>query len=185
MLFEWGASEVQAPDGRGTLGSYAATHDSRSCIAVGYEGTINGGAGCVNPTVPTLCAAPGELEIASLPLPYAALSTEDALAEQYGEPVFGAVWEPSDVATKAPIANATVELADPAQGKVFYLQRGATQFTRLDGARGTGADGLFVAYLRGDPTSLIIKAAGHTPQTLRVATTPDWPSTVIVALPRL
>jgi hypothetical protein len=185
MVFEWGASEVQAPDGRGTVASYAAVHDSRSCIAVGYEGTINGGASCVNPTVPTLCGAPGELEVVSLPLPYIAMSTEDALTAQYGEAVFGAVWEPSDVATKAPIANATVELADPTQGQVFYLQRGATQLTRLDGARGTGADGLFVAYIRGEPASLVIKAAGHTSQVLRVASTADWPSTVLVALPHL
>lgn len=185
MELEWGASEVQAPDGRGTVGSYAAVHDSRSCIAVGYEGTISGGAGCVNPTAPTLCGAAGELEVASLPLPYAAMSTEDALTAQYGEPVFGAVFEPSDAAAKAPVVGATVELADPTQGKVFYLQRGATQLTRIDGTRGTGADGLFVAYLRGDPTSLIIKATGHVAQTVRVASTPDWPSTVIVALAHL
>jgi hypothetical protein len=188
MMLEWGASEVQAPGGLGTVASYAAAYNSRSCIAVGYEGTISGGAGCVNPAAPTLCGAPGapgELEVASLALPYAAMSTEDALTELYGEPVFGAVWEPSDVAVKAPIANATVELVDPTQGKVFYLQRGATQFTRLDSARGTGADGLFVAYVRGDPTNLTVKAAGHATQTLRVASTPDWPSTVLAVLPRL
>jgi hypothetical protein len=32
--------------------------------------------------------------------------------------------------------------------------------------------------------NLVVKAAGHVPQTLQVASTPDYPSTVLAPLPR-
>jgi hypothetical protein len=184
MLLERGASRVLALLGSATVASYAAAASDRTCIAVGSEGTANGGVECVNPTAPTLCADSSKLEVATLPLAYAERSREPSLVAQYGPPVFGAVFEPTDSDTEIPIAGATVELAGPARGKVFYLQRGADRFTRIDGATATGADGLFVAYLHGEPTNLIVKAAGHVAQTLQVASTPDFPSTLLAALPR-
>ena len=185
MILERGASEDFALLGSGTVASYSAAADSRACIAVGYQGTDNGAVECVNPTAPTLCADTGALELATLPLSYTAMSREAALAAQSGEPVFGGVWEPTNTNTEIAIANATVELADPAAGQVFYVQRGATQFTRIDGAQGTNAEGWFVAYIRGESTELIVKAAGHAQKTIRIASTPDLPSTVLVALPKL
>lgn len=185
MMLERGASEAFALLGSGSVTSYSAAADGHACIAVGYQGTVNAGVECVNPAAPTLCADTGELEVASLPLAYTDLSREADLVAQYGSPVFGGVWEPTSSNTEISIANATVELADPTQGKVFYVQRGATQLTRIPGALGTNAEGWFVAYLHGEPTDLIIKAAGHVSQTIRVASTPDWPSTVIVGLPQL
>jgi hypothetical protein len=185
MMLERGASEVLALFGSGTVASYSAAADAHACIAVGYDGSLNGGAQCVNPAAQTLCADTGQLETASLPLSYIDMSREADLIAQYGEPVFGGVWEPTNTDTEIAIANATVELADPTQGKVFYVQRGAAQFTRIDGALGTNAEGWFVAYIHGEPIDLIVKAAGHAQQTIRVAATPDWPSTVIAALPHL
>jgi hypothetical protein len=164
--------------------SYATAASPRTCIAVGYQGTANGGVECVNPSAPLLCGDSGQLEVATLPLTYTDLSREPSLVAQYGPPVFGAVFEPTNSDTEIPIAGATVELADPAQGKVFYLQRGADRFTRIGGATATAADGLFVAYIHGEPTNLVVKAAGHVPQTLQVASTPEFPSTVLAALPR-
>jgi hypothetical protein len=185
MMLERGVSETFALLGSGTVASYSAAADDQACIAVGYQGAVNAGVECVNPAAPTLCADPGQLEIASLPQAYVDMSREADLVARYGEPVFGGVWEPTNTSTEIAIADATVELADPTQGAVFYVQRGATRFTRIDGARGTNAEGWFVAYLRGEPTLLIVKAAGHTPQSLRVGSTPDWPSTVLAALPHL
>jgi hypothetical protein len=167
------------------VASYSATADDQACIAVGYQGTVNSGVECVNPAAPTLCGDTGQLELAVLPQAYVDMSREADLVARYGEPVFGAVWEPTNSSTEIAIPDATVELSDPTQGAVFYVQRGAARFTRIDGAHGTNAEGWFVAYIRGEPTNLIVKAAGHAPHSIQVGTTPDWPSTVLVALPRL
>jgi hypothetical protein len=183
MTLEHGASSVSADSGSGTVASYSAAADSHACIAVGYQGSVNGGVECVNPAAPTLCADSGQLELATLPLAFTALSREAPLAAQYGEPVFGGVWEPTDTPIEMPLAGATVALADPTRGQVIYLQRGVTQLTRIQGAVGTGADGLFAVYLHGGPSDLIVSAPGHATQTLRIASTPEWPSTVVVALP--
>jgi len=182
MELEHGVSAVNALDGTGRVQSYAATASSRSCIAIGDRGVVSGGVSCVNAAAPTLCGDPGELEVAALPLSLTAASRDAALIAQYGEPVFGAVWEPSLIGADHAISGATVELADPSQGTVVYVQRGTGTLDPIASARATGTDGLFIAYLRGEPTSLIVKAPGHVQETLQVASSPDWPSTVLAVL---
>lgn len=168
--------------GAATVDSFAATADSRACVAVGFTGLANAGVSCVNLGAPTLCASTGQVELATLPLAYASASRDPGLVAQYGEPVFGTVWH-APGGTSAPLPGATVELTDPSQGKVFYVEHGANQLTRNDAARATTADAWFVAYIRGEPAGLIVRAAGHVTQTVRVASTPELPATVLVVLP--
>jgi hypothetical protein len=186
MTREIGVSSVDAPDGKGTVASYAGTIDDRSCIAIDYRGTLSGGVACVNPTAPTLCAATGEIEVGSLPLLVTSGSRDAALAARYGEPVYGAVYE-AEAGTSGPrtaLAGATVELSDPAQGTIVYVDFSSEKLTALPGATSTNDDGLFIAYIQGTATNLVVKAPGHTQQTLRVASAPEWPSIVVAALPK-
>jgi hypothetical protein len=189
MMLEVGVSIASAPGGTATVASYAAAASDRSCVAVGYQGSLTGGLACVNPTAPTLCGDPGEIEITALPQASASSSTDAALVKQYGSPVFGAVWEPSSSSSsETALAGATVELADPSQGKIVYGDIGfgvPPTVTPIPNAQSTNASGLFIAYIRGEPTNLIVRAPGHATQTLRVASTPDWPSTLIAVLPPL
>jgi hypothetical protein len=189
MMLERGVSSVSAPAGKGTVQAYAAAVDSRSCIALGYQGTLDGGARCMDHDAWTLCGEGDEDEVASLPRQVIMDSTDPALVRQYGPPVFGAVWELSDSFVKSAIGGATVALQDPAQGKVVYVDTPGiltlTTLTPIENARSTAASGLFVVYLRGEPTNLIVSAPGHVTQTLKIASAPDWPSSTLVAvLPR-
>jgi hypothetical protein len=87
--------------------------------------------------------------------------------------------------TKAPIVGATVDLEDPTQGTVVYVQRGTNKLEPISGARATMGDGLFIAYIKGGPTGMLVKAAGHTPQRINVAASGEMPTTVIAALVKM
>lgn len=186
MTREIGVSSADAPDGKAMIASYAGTIDDRSCVAIGYAGTLSGGVGCVNPTAPTLCAATGEIEVGSLPLPVTSDSRDPGLAGQYGEPVYGAVYEAAagTSGSRTALTGATVELADPTQGKVVYVDFSGETLSPLPNATATNEDGLFIAYVQGTATNLVVKAPGHTQQTYRIASAPEWPSILVAALPK-
>jgi hypothetical protein len=183
--FEFGASAANTVNGVSTIESFAAAENG-TCVAAGFtqEPTIGGG-GCINTGAPTLCAQPGEIELPVVPYVYAGSSRDQQLFLDYGEPVFGAAWEVGTSPTKTPIAGATVELADPSQGKVVYVERADNRFVVRPGATSTNAEGLFMVYLKGAPTTLTVKAPQHRQQTYTVGSSPDFPSVLLAALPRL
>lgn len=163
MVWESGQSAMP-PDaaGKATIESFTGAAAQRSCIAMGYDSGKSLAGSCINPGAPTLCAGPGELELAVIDNFYAFSSIDPTLVQQYGQPVFGAVYKkgPATVATSTAIAGATVELEDPAQGKVVYVQPGANKLLPIGGATATDPAGMFIVYLKGDATGLTVKAGG-------------------------
>jgi len=147
-------------------------------IAMGFESGSKFAGSCINPGAPTLCAAPGEIELPVIDDVYAGNSIETAMVQQYGEPVFGAVWQQT---ARLPAVGATVELEDPSAGKVVYVEPGAGKMSPIAGATSTGPDGMFMVYLKG-PTKLIVRQ-GASEQRLMVASTYLEPPTVLAVLP--
>lgn len=191
-VFEYGADAVNTSDGLGKLQSFRPTDGGPACIALGYTGASSKGLTCVRPAAQArgLCGEVNDVEIVAAPITDNVTSVDPTLLVAYGPPVFGAVWE---AGTRTPIANATVELADPAQGTVVYIDLGIDagvspprlrRMAQIAGAASTTAGGGFIAYVRGTATNLIVKAPDHVTQTLRIASTPDQISTMIVALTR-
>lgn len=184
MIWEDGSSaSTTNPGGKAVIESWAGAVGPKSCIAVGFDGPGLAGS-CVNPLSPALCANPGEVELAVIDPIYAGASIETALVQQYGQPVFGAVYKqsPAATATKVPITGATVELEDPTQGTVVYVAPGVTKLMPLAGATGTDPSGMFIIYLKGDATSVIVKSGG-TQQRYNVASQSNLPPTLLAVLP--
>ena len=136
-----------------------------------------------DPAAPTLCAGPNELEIAAINGVVAFNSIDTALTQKYGQPVFGAVWKASPAATvtKAPIAGATVALEDPTQGKVVYVEPGASKLTATAGTS-TGPSGMFIVYLKGESSTVIVRS-GASQQRYTIASQAALPPTLLAVLP--
>jgi hypothetical protein len=134
--------------------------------------------------LPSLCAAIGEHELPVLAFDYSYQSRDEALVVKYGEPVIGAVWEIGPAATKVPITGATVTLEDPTQGVVVYVDRGPTKFVGRVGATATNADGFFMVYTKGPPTNITVTSPLHNAVRYKVATSADYPATLLAALTR-
>ncbi len=184
MVWDDGESFVAADAaGKGSIASFSAAGTPRSCIAIGFDSPTNWGGTCVNPAAPTLCAGPNELELATMDDLTAFASIDTALVKQYGQPVYGAVFKASPAATltKAVITGATVELEDPTQGKVVYVDPGPSKLVPNAGTS-TSASGMFMIYLKGEPTTVIVKSGGGQ-QRYTVATAPGVPKTLIAVLP--
>ncbi len=190
VLIDWG-TEAAPVNGLAAIDSFSGTAATDTCIALLDAGMSSGGGNCVNPSATQLCAqAAGELDVPAISYAVEEPSVDTNLLKQYGGVVFGGVWEASTAATKVPLAGATVELEDPTQGTVLYVSRGTAKLEPISGARGTGTDGLFIAYIKGPPTGLIVKAANHTPQRYVIAATGDLfgngvPSTLVATLPHM
>jgi hypothetical protein len=163
--------------------SWTGAVGPKSCIAIGFDGPGLAGS-CVNPSAPALCANPGEVELAVIDPIYAGASIETALVQEWGQPIFGAVYKqsPATTTTKVPIAGATVELEDPTQGTVVYVAPGVSKLMPLAGATGTDPSGMFIIYLKGDATSVLVKSGG-TQQRYNVASQGDLPPTLLAVLP--
>ena len=184
MIWEDGSSAASTNvGGKAVIESWAGATGAKSCISIGFDGPGLAGS-CVNPSAPVLCANPGEIELAVIDPIYAGASIETALVQQWGEPIFGAVYKQSPAATvtKAPIAGATVELEDPTQGTVVYVAPGVSKLMPLAGATGTDPSGMFMIYLKGDATSVVIKSGGSQ-QRYNVASQGDLPPTLLAVLP--
>ncbi len=184
MIWEDGSSaSATNAAGKAVVESWAGATGPKSCIAIGFDGPGLAGS-CVNPSAPALCANPGEVELAVIDPTYAGASIETALLQQWGEPVFGAVYKQSPAATvtKVPIAAATVELEDPTQGTVVYVAPGVSKLMPLPGATGTDPSGMFMIYLKGDATTVVVKSGG-TQQRYNVASQGDLPPTLLAVLP--
>jgi hypothetical protein len=184
MIWEDGSSASSTnPAGKATVDSWTGATGPKSCIAIGYDGAGLAGS-CVNPTTAALCASPGEVELAMIDPIYAGASIETALVQQWGQPVFGAVYRQSPAATvtKVPIASAIVELEDPAQGTVVYVAPGASKLMPLAGATGTDPSGMFIVYIKGDATTVLVKSGG-TQQRYTIASQGDLPPTLLAVLP--
>ncbi len=182
--WDYGASWV-VPDaaGKARIDSYASAVTTRSCIAVGFSSDGPFAGSCVNPGTPTLCAGANELELGVIDELVAANSFDPALVQQYGAPVFGAVWRASPAATviKAPVAGATVELEDPTQGKVVYVEPSASKLTATAGTS-TGASGMFIVYLKGAAATVTVRY-GVTQQRYTIASQATLPPTLLAVLP--
>ncbi len=182
--WDYGASWV-VPDvaGKAAIESYASAATTRSCIAIGFgsDGPLAGS--CVNPNAATLCAGPNELELGAINALVAFNSIDTTLVQQYGSPVFGAVWRASPAATvtKAPIAGAIVELEDPTQGKVVYVEPGASKLAATAGTS-TGPSGMFIVYLKGESTTVTVRS-GTTLQRYTIASQAQLPPTLLAVLP--
>ena len=185
MNFEYGTSaSSQWNNGAVSLDVFSQVADARTCVAVGYEQPNFDlvGSRCVEDGLPTLCGPADELELPTIAIEYAGQSIDRDLVAQYGNPVFGAVYEVGTAATKTAIGNATVTLDDPTQGKVVYVDRGATSFTPRAGATGTGTEGWFMVYLKGAPTTITVSEPLHAPVKYKIASHEYGPTTIIAAL---
>ncbi len=184
MTLEGGTSASSIwTNGATTVETFAQAASSKTCVAVGYESLDSGGSRCVEDGQPLVCGAPGEIELPIIPFDYMFQSRDPQLVAQYGEPVLGAAWEASTAATKVPLANATVTLDDPSQGTVVYVDRAATSFVKRTGTS-TGPDGLFLVYIKGPPTTITVSEPLHTPVKYKVASSPDYPATILATLAR-
>jgi len=192
MMFEYGASALDTSDGMGKLQSFRPVDADPACVAIGYSGSASKGGTCIRPPEQAhgLCGVVDEVEVVAVPLDVSVLSIDPTLSMAYGESMFGAVW---DASTRTPITDATVELLDPALGKVVYIDVGIDagvspprlrRMAAVPGATSTAAGGGFLVYVRGTVTTLIVKAPNHVTQTIRIAVAPDEFSTTIVALAR-
>jgi len=184
MMFDYGASFVEVDaTGKGQIESYAGAGTPRSCIAIGFDTNGNYAGSCVYPGVQTLCGGANELELATIDDLTAFASVDTALVRQYGQPVFGAAFKASSASTltKVIAAGATVELEDPTQGKVVYVDPGPSKLVP-NGGTSTSASGMFMIYIKGEPTAVIVKQGG-TQQRYIVASTGYEPSTLLAVLP--
>lgn len=184
MTFESGASASSRwTNGSTSIEVYSAPAYATTCIAAAFNSpTDQGGANCIEDNKPTLCAATGEVELGVVAYDYMNQSRDVELIAQYGQPVLGAVWEISANAMKTPIANATVTLDDPSQGTVVYYDRGPSRFTKA-ASNATTADGFFMVYLKGGPTTITVSSPIHASQKYKIATAEDY-STLVAALTR-
>ena len=187
-LFEYGDSaSSQWTNGTTRIDGYTSALPASTCTAVSYDGgnplVGPGGTRCIDDTTPTLCGQPGEVELGMLPFDFAGQSRDPALAAEYGDPLFGVVYEASTAMMKTSVAGATVTLDDPSQGKVVYVEKGATQFRALP-QTSTNADGFFMVYLKGRPTTITISSPVHRAQKYKVASPLFRPTTLIAALTR-
>lgn len=184
MAFDYGASFVGADAaGKGQIEAYAAPGTPRSCIAIGFDTAGTYAGSCIYAGVPTLCGAPNEVELATMDDLIAFASIDTVLVKQYGLPVYGAVFKasPAATATKAVITGATVELEDPTQGKVVYVDPTSSKLAP-NGGTSTSASGMFMIYLKGEPTAVIVKSGGSQ-QRYIVASTGSEPATLLAVLP--
>lgn len=182
MIWESGQSAMP-PDaqGKAIIESFTGVAAARSCIAMGYDSQTNLAGSCINPGAPTLCAGAGELELPVIENFYAFSSIDPAMVQQFGPPVFGAVYQQSTLAQKSAIAGATVELEDPAQGKVVYVQPAANKLVPITGATATDGSGMFIVYLKGDATGVTVKAGGAQ-QRYTIASHNTAPPTLLAVL---
>jgi hypothetical protein len=194
MTFEFGnsASSQWQPAGMPGAGTtkvavFAQAASASTCVAVGYESlTQNGGARCVEDALPTLCAPAGEIELPIMAMDFSYQSRDLTLVAKYGEPVFGAVWEVGAGATKIPVTGATVTLDDPNAGTVVYVERSITN-TKLQqrvGAASTAGEAFFMVYTKGAPTTITVASPLHAPQKYKIASSADYPATLVAALTR-
>lgn len=188
MTFEFGNSaNSQWVSGTTKVAVFAQAASAQTCVGVGYESLAEDGGGrCVEDGLPTLCAPAGELELPIIAFDFSYQSRDLALVEQYGEPMIGAVWEVGTGTTRVPITGATVTLDDPTQGTVVYVERSVTN-TKLQqrvGAASTAGDAFFMVYTKGTPTTITVSSPLHNPQKYKIATSADYPATLIAALTR-
>jgi hypothetical protein len=188
MTFEFGNSaSSQWMTGTTKVAVFSQAASPKTCVAVGYESlTQNGGGRCVEDALPTLCAPAGEIELPIIAMDFSYQSRDLTLVAQYGEPVIGAVWEIGAAAAKVPITGATVTLDDPSQGIVVYVERSVTN-TKLQqrvGAASTAGEAFFMVYTKGAPTTITVTSPLHTTQKYKIATSADYPATLIAALTR-
>ena len=186
MTFEFGSSaSSQWMAGASRIETFAQAASPSTCVGVGYGSPDEiGGGRCVEEGQASLCAAPGEIELGTISFDYMYQSRDVDLVAQYGEPVLGAAWEKGSVPISS-IAGATVTLEDPTQGVVVYVDKGTTgRFVPRTGATATSADGFFMVYLKGAPTTITVTSPQHTAVRYKVATSADYPSTLIATLAR-
>ncbi len=184
MAWEDGAG-FAPPDaaGKAMIASFGAPGTPRSCIAMGFGSMTSFAGSCVNPAALTLCGGPGEIELPVVDDLIAFASMDPALTQQYGDPVYGAVYKasPATTITKAAVSGATVELEDPTQGTVVYVDPGANKLVPTGGTS-TSASGMFMIYLKGEPATVIVKS-GSTQQKYTVASTVTQYATLLAVVP--
>jgi hypothetical protein len=182
--FEIGTSSSSVwTNGVSVVASFSRATSPTTCVSVGYDNTAISGGRCAETPGPSLCAGPGEIEVPVLPADYLGQSIDPTLYAAYGQPVVGAVFEVGSAASKVPVQGATVQLDAGTQGKVVYVDRSDTRFVARTGAA-TGPEGLFLVYLKGEPTSITVASPLHATQAYRVASAAGFPSTLIATIPR-
>lgn len=180
MYVDYGISAANmGADGTAQVASYNAIMGA-GCIAAGYADTnaARYGLSCVDVAKPTLCGgAPGTVEVGVVPNLYYGYY-DHQLGQQYGAPTFSVAY---DISTKTAITGATVTI-DQGDGQVVYVEPGAGTLTPH--AAPTGASGMFLVYGKG-AVAITVAAPGQVSQHYIVAGTPQEPSTLIAALPKM
>jgi hypothetical protein len=157
-----------------------------SCLTASFGQTSDGklsADGCLRMSPNTVCAQPGEIEVAAVN--YILMSSLYSVAPdpKFGNLVLGAVWGIDATGKKAPLVGATVTV-DPSKGRVVYadLASASSSPTVDTSATAAKASGLFVVYTN-EFVDLQVSAPGYTPETVRVAPVGGFSdATVLVAL---
>jgi hypothetical protein len=182
MFLDYGTSAAM-PDASGLaqVSSYSKIAGA-GCIAAGHQddSDVNYGVSCIDTTTPLLCGgAPGTVEVGVMNnLIVGSIDTN--LVTQFGDPVFGSVWDASGPAPHTAIAGATVTVDQGMQGQVVYAEPTAGTLTAHTGP--TGTSGMFVVYGNG-AIRITVSAPGHKSQSYIVAGSGQTLTNVIVALP--
>ncbi|MDQ3338654.1 MAG: hypothetical protein M4D80_26105 [Myxococcota bacterium] len=179
LMFEAGASVAFLAAGTAMIGSFSNTVFNDSCITVAHEGKGIAGVTCVNKGAPTLCGAPGEIEIPVYPFVFSNAAINGAAYEEAGTLVLGSVWETNP---NKPVADAVVTTAPGVKVEYVELRNGQPEV--VSGATKTGPSGLFILY-SSKVTTVSIAAPGHQTRTLTVGGGYELDGTVLAVLPKM
>jgi hypothetical protein len=181
LMFEAGFS-VGLLDvaGTATISSFSNTMFNDSCITAAHEGQGIGGVTCVNKGAPTLCGAPGEIEIPVYPFVFSNPAINAQAFAEVGNLVLGSVWETNP---NKPVADAVVTATVPGV-KIEYVELRNGQPAVVSGATKTGPSGLFILY-SSKVTTVSIAAPGHQTRTLTVGGGYELHGTALAVLPKL
>ena len=154
---------------------------SDSCPSIGWQNADSSAVAstCLNPSAPTACGGPGEIEIPTVTYAYAAHVYGTAV-NPAGNTILGAVW--TNTGTKGPVAGATIAFDEGAMGTVGYGDVGTSTFDVTAGMTSTNASGMFVINSN-TVIGITVSAPGHTSQHVWVGAGAYMPGTALIVLP--
>jgi hypothetical protein len=177
IFFEDGNSFHSIKDGIGTINSYKSSW-AGTCPAAQYFSDIAFAVSCINPTAPTACAGPGQLELPFVPDEFA-LNTDSAVGDDYATWVLVGVW--TSTGTPGPMAGATITVDGDSDAQVEYGDATADGFQTATGAAVTTASGMAMVYTN-QIAGITVTAPGKASQHVWVGGDPWYQATSLVVV---
>ncbi len=152
----------------------STTIGPKACLAVSSGDANFGSVTCIDRTLPSVCALPGEIEAAGVSAAISLDSFDQAKKAKFPSVIYGAVVN----GTKLPIQGATVEI-DSKFGEVVYVELSGTRLVPTGGTA-TGPSGLFMVYT--NTVASVKVASGSLSRTTTVGSLAEAEGGVIVML---